>query len=156
MINYTVKTLTSLPARLAVSTMTRFFTSMKATAEFPPTNQRTLVLLILGREVYTYIIFCMLESQFLDQGQNLCPLKWSPNHQTAREFLRYLFIFAYKIISILYFPSTRLTKKLSTITDCMRSAISFKIIRGGVVGGDVDETRLVISGSLLKTDVGHI
>lgn len=48
---YTVKALTGLPAGLTVPSMTRFFTPMKATTELPPTNQRTLVLLVLRGEI---------------------------------------------------------------------------------------------------------
>lgn len=38
----------------------------------------------------------------------------------------------------------------------MMSGISFKIIRGGRISGDVDETRLVMSWSLLKPDIGYM
>lgn len=48
---YTVKALTGLPAGLTVPSMTRFFTPMKATTELSPTNQRTLVLLVLRGEI---------------------------------------------------------------------------------------------------------
>lgn len=44
-----------LPAGLTVPSVTRFFTPMKATTEFPPTNQRTLVLFVHTADLVTFM-----------------------------------------------------------------------------------------------------
>lgn len=70
--------LTCLPACLTVATVTRFFTSVKATIKFASTDQGTLMFFVLEKKIWlqngfiTIICFCKL------------PKKWD---QITNEFL---------------------------------------------------------------------